>query len=172
MPNKNTMSKDMYNFILDNKHRLLIDVDNGLVITPKGTNGTICSSTGYLKVKVNKRTLQVHQVLSVIYFGEECVGMQINHKDGNKLNNMMDNLEVCTQLENLKHKKENGLMGERNPINKKKIDRLTVDGEYINTYDSINEACRDIGLKSPKSIRDCLNGVNKTAGGYVWAISN
>lgn len=168
MSKRNVMSLEMYNFIKDNQNKLQYDLENGLIITPKGTNGTICSSTGYLRVKVNKKTLQVHQILAVKYFGEKCVGMQINHKDGNKLNNKINNLEISTQLENLKHQKDFGLLGKPNPTNKKKIDKFTINNEYVCTYESLCEACRDVGLKSPKSLRNCINGVTDTAGGYKW----
>lgn len=105
------MSIEMYDFIINNKDRLNYDLVNGLVITPKNTNGSKCSSTGYLRVKVNKKTLQVHQIMAVIYFGNKCIGKQINHIDGNKLNNRVDNLEPVSQKENLKHAIDNGLYG-------------------------------------------------------------
>lgn len=171
------MSKEMYDFIVKNEHRLEYDLENGIVITPKGTNGTICSSTGYLRVKVNKKTLQVHQILAVKYFGEKCIGMQINHKDGNKLNNKIDNLEAITMLENLKHQNDFGLRGKPNPQNELPVDKLDLDGNYICTYKSINEATRDMGLKSTSSIRDAIKGINRnganvyTAKGFKWRIS-
>lgn len=174
---KNGMSIEMYNFIKENLHKLDYDLENGIVITPKGTNGSLCSSTGYLRVRVGKKVLQVHQILSVIYFGEECIGMQINHKDGNKLNNKINNLEAITQLDNLKHAKDNDLLGESNPINKKSIDKLDMQGNYICTYESIKEASVDVGLKCTKSIRDALKGVGSkgekrySAKGFMWRVT-
>lgn len=103
------MSEEMYNFILCNIDRLRYDLINGLIITPKGTNGTFCSSTGYLRVKVNKKSLQVHQVLSVMYYDEKCIGMTVNHKDGNKLNNRRSNLELLSLKDNVKHAHKSGL---------------------------------------------------------------
>lgn len=106
---KKCMSKEMYNFIAENESRLEYDLELGKVITPKGTNGAVCSSTGYLRVKVRKKTLQVHQILAVKYFGEACVGKQVNHKDGDKLNNSRNNLELVTQKENIQHAWKTGL---------------------------------------------------------------
>lgn len=102
------MSEETYNFIVDNLDKLDYDLVNGKIITSRGNNGTVCSSTGYLRVRVSGKLLQVHQVLAVVYFGESCIGNQINHKDGNKLNNRKDNLEPISQKENIKHQIENG----------------------------------------------------------------
>lgn len=167
----------MYNFIVDNEDKLKYDLENGIIITAKGTNGTLCSSTGYLRVKVNKKTLQVHQILAVKYYGEKCIGMQVNHKDGNKLNNKKENLEVITQLENLKHQKNFGLRGKPNPQNNISVDKLDKDGNYICTYKSITDASNDVGLKSNKSIYCALRGTDgrgrkyETAGGFKWRFS-
>lgn len=103
------MSKDMYDFIVQNRDCINIDLENGIITTPKGTNGTICSSTGYLRVKINKRLLQVHQILAVEYFGEKCIGMTVNHIDGDKLNNKKENLEMISRRDNVKHQWESGL---------------------------------------------------------------
>lgn len=173
MSNKG-MSFKMYEFIKTNQNKLKYDLENGLVITPKGGNGSLCNSTGYLKVRMGKKVLQVHQVLAVIYFGEQCIGKQINHEDGNKLNNKKTNLTPCTQSENIKHQYENELYGDRSTSKKIKVDKLDMDGNYICTYDSILEACEDVGLKAVSSIIRAIKGYGhagvkyNSAGGYKW----
>lgn len=117
------MSKDMYDFIVQNRDCINIDLENGIITTPKGTNGTICSSTGYLRVKINKRLLQVHQILAVMYFKEKCIGMTINHIDGNKMNNKKENLEPITFSDNVKHQWRNGLANNQGFKNRKLTDK-------------------------------------------------
>ena len=107
------MSKDMFYFIKENMDNLEYDLNKGIIITPMGTNGTVCSSTGYLRVKLRGKSLQVHQILAVKYFGDKCLRKQVNHIDGNKTNNVKGNLEIVSREENIKHQWENNLTYER-----------------------------------------------------------
>lgn len=166
------MSEQMYIFIVENIGRIDADIESGTVTTIKGTNGTVCSSTGYLRVKINKKLLQVHQILAVIYFGKDCIGMQINHKDGNKLNNLKENLELVTREENISHQHKNGLATYRKGTPVKQLDK---EGNYLNSYASINEASRLTGI-TYSNILSALRGYSYegqkryTAGGYKWEI--
>lgn len=168
------MSQDMYDFIIDNKHKLKYILEEGKVITPKGTNGTVCSSTGYLRVKVSKRTLQVHQVLSVIYYGMNNVGMTVNHIDGNKLNNKKENLEVISLEDNVREAFRTGIYDNNK---KRKVKKYTLDGEFICSYETVAEASRDSGANNTSILR-AMDGYHcektkkrtqKTAGGYKWS---
>lgn len=134
------MSRDIYDYLVNNSHRVKIDLEKGIIITPRGTNGNICSSTGYLRAKVGRKSIQVHQLLSVKYFGERCIGKQINHKNGNKLDNTITNLEVVTQLANIQHQKDNGLMN----VTKKPVCKLDMEGNVLETFESVVEAARSV----------------------------
>lgn len=118
---KKSMSKEMYEFLVSIKDDVSYDLEKGIIKTPKGTNGTLCSSTGYLRFRKNNRLLQVHQFLAVLYFGEKCIGMQVNHIDGNKLNNKRSNLEVVSQKDNLKHQFDYGLNAKGSDIGTSKL---------------------------------------------------
>jgi hypothetical protein len=178
------MSKEMYDFIISIKDDVSYDLDNGIITTPKGTNGTICSTTGYLKFKKNKKVLQVHQFLAVMYFGEACINMQVNHINGDKIDNRKSNLEVISQLDNIKHQWESGLS---NPEKSKKtnqdryglkVDQLDMDGNYIRSFNSINEAHRYIGKGCLANIFRMCKGLGQSngkainsVGGYKWRFS-
>src|SRR5690606_1955207 len=55
----------------------------------------------------------VHRLLAMMFLGEWNESLQVNHKDGNKLNNELCNLEMVTILENNKHALKSGLINNR-----------------------------------------------------------
>jgi len=73
---------------------------------------------GYRIATYCGKFLKVHRILYRKFIGPLNPSLDINHKDGNKLNNNLDNLELITNLENLEHANVTGLipMGE-NAIN-------------------------------------------------------
>jgi hypothetical protein len=66
---------------------------------------------GYCRVSLfkNKKynSYNVHRLVMLVFVGPSK--LQVNHKDGNKLNNRLDNLEYCTAQENVDHAWSNGL---------------------------------------------------------------
>ena len=80
----------------------------GRILRPKST------VSGYLQVnlcqngKVN--TTYVHYLVTLTFVGERPYGLDINHKDGNKVNNYLSNLEYCTHSKNIQHGHDMGLM--------------------------------------------------------------
>ena len=70
------------------------------------------SSTGYYKVKLygeKKKDCKVHRLVAVAFIEKKDGKLHINHKDGNRLNNKSNNLEWCTQRENVIHAIKTGL---------------------------------------------------------------
>lgn len=88
--------------------------DGGDVI---GKRGHVLSGKvtwdGYREVILSdcdrRRSVRVHTLVWETFVGEIEKGLQINHKDGNKLNNSLDNLEKCTAGHNVRHAFVNNL---------------------------------------------------------------
>lgn len=57
----------------------------------------------YWRVNINKRNYACHRLVVLLTSGNLPEDMVVNHKDRNKSNNSVDNLEVITQAENMKH---------------------------------------------------------------------
>ena len=77
-------------------------------------------SNGYPSVNISfekkSRTKKVHNLVAI---GFEIMqdGLQVNHIDGNKCNNNLKNLEICTGSHNLKHSYKIGLRSQKDVIN-------------------------------------------------------
>lgn len=80
----------------------------GNILSPK------TKSNGYLEVSLNfngkGHSRYVHRLVADSWLGGIPKNMAVNHKDGNKANNNVSNLEVVTYSENSKHAYDNNLM--------------------------------------------------------------
>lgn len=96
----------------------------------------------------------------------------INHKDGRKLNNNVDNLEWCMISHNVKHAYNIGLTkikklyGKENP-KARKVEQYDLENNFIKLWYSIVDASNDLKIDS-SSISAVCKGKRKTAGGYIW----
>lgn len=86
----------------------VINKTNGHILKPQ-PNGK-----GYLRVSISKKLLFVHRLVAEKYIPNPENLPQVNHIDGNKLNNCVENLEWVSNQENRNHAVKNGLhkMGE------------------------------------------------------------
>lgn len=64
---------------------------------------------GYLRVQINNKDAYVHRLVAECFIDNPKGLLEVNHKDGNKRNNRVDNLEWCTRSENNKHAYQTGL---------------------------------------------------------------
>ena len=70
---------------------------------------TECNRCGYKRVwlKLGKEYVRksVHRLVALAFIGDPPIGLLVNHKDGNRLNNSASNLEYVTCSENVRHGK-------------------------------------------------------------------
>ena len=109
----------------------------GRVRSNKGLHSRILKQrTMYLGYKCSllskegrRKSFLTHRLVAIHFIGDfKNERKEVNHKDGDKTNNTLENLEWVTHAENMKHSKENGLakggVGERN--NKAKLTEMQV----------------------------------------------
>lgn len=140
-------------------------------------NGWI-QNTGYKTVTLNNKKYSVHRLVAETFIHKPKGKNVVNHKDGNKLNNNIKNLEWCTLKENVQHAYKTGLMDNaiRQMANKKirakQIGQFDLKGNFINKFRGSVEAANELkkfGIKiNSRNIRKVCNGERKTAGGYQW----
>lgn len=129
-------------------------------------------SYGYKVVKLRNKnkvvTCKVHRLVALTFIPNPENKPQVNHKDGNKLNNNVDNLEWVTASENIKHAKSLGLQQEC--YNRVKVNQIK-DGKIIATYPSLKQAEIETGI-GWTGISAVIRGLRKSAGGYYWERCN
>ena len=120
---------------------------------------------GYFQVVLCKngecKQFLVHRLVASAYLSNPENLPEINHKDENKTNNCLQNLEWCDH-------KYNSNYGTRNEKIKKPILQLDLDGNLIREWPSAT----DVGKEVRKNIVGCLIGKQKTALGYIWKYKN
>lgn len=62
---------------------------------------------GYLRIQIAGKTRSVHRLVAVAFIPAEVGKDFVNHKDGDKQNNRVENLEWCTRSENMQHAYDN-----------------------------------------------------------------
>ena len=131
-----------------------------------------------VNVQVNKRGkgVAVHIAFARAFVPGYRPGLEVNHKDGNKDNNSVDNLEWVTPKENTWHSRKilgYNNSGKNNPNAKKVVGINKKNHEEILSFDSIADAIRyfqDISGKKyvQYSLWRALHGERKSYKGYVW----
>ena len=103
----------------------------------------------------------VHRLVAEAYIPNPDNLPQVNHRDENRANNCLQNLEWC----DAKYNSNYGTRNERvSKSNKKPILQYTLDGEFIREW----ECASDVGREVQSNICQCLKGKTKKAYGYLW----
>ena len=116
-----------------------------------------------------KPCIKVHIAIADTFIGYS-ENLVVNHIDGNKLNNNVENLEFCTNIENVRHAISMGLF---DPNCKEMVEkrRPIINTNTMTKYDSITEAAREINSsnveRTRKNISRALNH-GSIAYGVKW----
>lgn len=156
----NEIWKEFENYYVSSLGRIRHKIKNNL-LRPSLT-------CGYYKVRLSKEGLvedwMVHKLVYYVFKGSyDTTKFIIDHKDGNKLNNAIDNLRLLTFAENanaaLYETKTNSMA--------KPVAQYSLDGVFIKQFPSVRLAAKELNLDSSTISKVC-KGQNKTHGGFIF----
>lgn len=101
----------------DNPSEIVESVEKGYFASPSGNiynrHGDLMAGSvdhcGYRHIILNRKNHNVHRIIAKTFIPNPDNLPCVNHKDGNKLNNSVNNLEWCTHSENIIHAYQTGL---------------------------------------------------------------
>ena len=138
------------------------------------------AKSGYLFVRLsiakqNSKNCFVHRLVAEAFIPNPLHKTQVNHKDGNKGNNRVENLEWVTPAENMRHAydvlgRHSSLKGKTGKDNANSIPvfQYNLDGDFIKGWDCVSDAARAIKC-NPCQIINQLSGRIVTCHGFLWS---
>lgn len=144
---------------------------NGKRIVEEKILTNYINNSGYYAVNLRKECAidikRIHKLVAEAFIPNPNNLPQINHIDGNKLNNNIKNLEWCDCSYNVKEAFRLGLNKHIDFVKRKSILQYDLNNKFIKEWKSIYDAWKNTGIQ-----RSCINkacqGKQKTAGNYIW----
>lgn len=124
-------------------------------------------TSGYNQIVLSKnkkrKSYKVHRLVAITFIPNPNNLPQVNHKDENKLNNNIENLEWCTHKYNCQY----GTRSYRCTLHSNHKVKQLLKGKVIKEYNSLKEASLKTNIKY-QGISKCCRQQQRTAGGYEW----
>ena len=133
------------------------------ILKPRDNNG----GYQYVNFKINGKNTNfaVHRIVANAFIPNPNGYTEVNHKDYNKKNNCVDNLEWVSSSQNKQH---SYLKQENKKSRGKAVNQYTKEGIFLKTFDSVSDAAKELGC-CVAAISNCCLGRTKTSQGFRWS---
>lgn len=140
---------------------------NKLLVIVKNDKG-YCYVQLYKNGKSN--LFRLHRIVAKTFIPNPKNLPEVNHLDGNKENNCVNNLEWCTHIDNMRHGFKNNLIPIKKPNEPasvcKKVYQYDLNNNLLNIFKSVRDASRLTGINFQNISRYCLK--QRKCKNYIW----
>lgn len=123
------------------------------------------TTRGYCFVSLNGKHVFRHQIVASVFIPNPNNYTEINHKDENPGNNIVDNLEWCSHKYNCNY----GRRKTANQDKTKRVGKYDLEGNIVEVYDSLSRAEKLNNSPRGSGIGRCCRGKQKQYMGFKWA---
>ncbi len=156
-------------------------IDSGYILSVKNSKGNYLNYV--LSDNSKRKSCKIHRLVAELFLeNPKSNNMIIHHKDGNKQNNRVDNLEWKSPQGHQKlHASQNpsqiaGMVRYNKLIKPKRIMQYSIDGKILGSYMNSKEAAKATGVCSRNILQVASHTeykpgkVRKQAGGFIWRL--
>ena len=114
--------------------------------------------------------LLAHRMVAITFIPNPNNYPEVNHKDNDRANNVVSNLEWCTSQYNMAYKERYGISAkEHTKVLRRPVIAVNLDGFEVFWFESQHEAARQLGINQG-NMNEVVKGKRQIAGGY-WFTS-
>lgn len=121
---------------------------------------------GYLYISLRNKKFNIHRLVAIAFIPNPGNLPEIDHIDGNPLNNNANNLKWATRQQNELNQITRSRNGELHPRSIK-VYQYSRDNVFIKSYPNAQIASKETHIPQ-SNINRCVNNKLKSAGGYLW----
>ena len=134
-----------------------------------------CGNNGYFRICLSKNGIKemkhIHRLVAEAFIPNPNNLPQVNHKNEDKSDNRVENLEWCdskyNDLYGTRNKRITETKKKNNSLGEKPVLQYTLDGQFVAEYKSIIDASRITSVKR-QIISYCCNNQVKKRKGFIW----
>lgn len=123
-------------------------------------------TVGLRDINGKRKTYSVHRLVAQAFIQNPDNLPFVNHKNYNKLDNRVENLEWCTEYDNVHYGRADEIR-QLNQPKRKAVRQYTLNGDIVADYPTLVAAAKAANT-TRQLVRECASGRLQTAGGYKW----